>query len=93
MSCTGWKYTTVPGTVATCCFKRSMMGPTVSLRSSRGLSVMASRAAFGVALSGVTPTTETTPVTSGSLRIAVSISPRNRCISMNETSWPPSSTA
>ena len=47
-----------------------MIGDRRSLRSSRGLSVMASRPAFGVALSGVTPTTETTPVTSGSLRIA-----------------------
>ena len=33
---------------------------------------MASRPAFGVALIGVTPMTETTPVTSGSLRIASS---------------------
>ena len=42
------------------------------LRSSRERSVMASRPAFGVALIGVTPITDTTPVTSGSLRIAVS---------------------
>ncbi len=48
----------------------------VSLRSSRGLSVMARRPALGVGLSGVTPTTETTPVTSGS---ACGSRRRSRC--------------
>ena len=54
---------------------------------------MASRPALGVALSGLTPMTETTPVTSGSLRIALSTAACSRFISVNETSWPPSITA
>ncbi len=55
-------------------------------RTSRDRSVMAMRPAFGVALSGVTPITDTTPVTSGSLRIAVSTWFCSRFISVNETS-------
>ena len=62
-------------------------------RSSRERSVMASRPAFGVALIGVTPMTETTPVTSGSLRIAFSTVACSRFISVNEMSCPPSMTA
>ena len=63
------------------------------LRWSRERSVMASRPAFGVALIGVTPMTETTPVTSGSLRIAFSTAACSRFISVKETSCPPSITA
>ena len=70
-----------PGTAATARCSRSMTVVTVVLRWSRERSVMASRPAFGVALIGVTPMTETTPVTSGSLRIAVSTSACSRFIS------------
>ena len=63
------------------------------LRSSRERRVMASRPAFGEAFIGDTPITDTTPVTSGSLRIAVSTVACSRFISANETSCPPSMTA
>ena len=56
----------MPGIGATACFRRATISSTHALRSSRGRSVMASRPAFGVGLIGLTPTTETTPVTSGS---------------------------
>ena len=54
---------------------------------------MASRPAFGEAFIGDTPITDTTPVTSGSLRNAVSTVACSRFISANETSCPPSMTA
>ena len=49
---------------------------------------MASRPALGVALSGVTPITETTPVTSGSALIASAALVCRLCISAKETSGP-----
>ena len=70
-----------------------MISATTALRSPRGFSVMARRPAFGVALSGLTPTTETTPVTSASWRILSATSFCSRCISANETSVPASVTA
>ena len=76
-----------------CRCSRSITVITGVRRTSRERSVMAKRAAFGVALIGVTPTTDTTPATSGSLRIVASTSARSRCISANDTSSPPSITA
>ena len=64
MSCTGWKYTTMPGMAATALEPLNDFGDEAS-RSLRALSVIASRPALAVGLSGVTPTTEMTPVTSG----------------------------
>ena len=54
---------------------------------------MASRPALGVALIGETPITDTTPVTSASLRMMASISACSRCISSNEMSVSASVTA
>ena len=72
MSCTGWKNIVTPGIGAT-----SLLQPVDDrsspsrVRWSRGRSVMASRPALGVALIGRDADHRTTtPVTSGSLRIA-----------------------
>ena len=51
-----------------------MIASTWSLRWFCGFKVMASRPALGVALIGETPITDTTPVTSASLRMMASIS-------------------
>jgi len=83
----------MPGMPATLSFSRAMMAATRSSRSPRGFSVMAMRPALGVALSGLTPITETTLATSGSARMMASISACRRCISAKETSVPASVTA
>ncbi len=70
-----------------------MISATTALRSPRGRSVIDMRPALGVALSGLTPTTEITPVTSGSCRTRSEISFCSRCISANDTSVPASVTA
>jgi hypothetical protein len=48
---------------STCSCSRSITVITEVRRTSRGRNVIAKRAAFGVALIGVTPTTDTTPAT------------------------------
>ena len=74
-------------------FSRDMIVSITALRSPRGRSVIDMRPAFGVALSGLTPTTDTTPVTSGSCRTRSETSCCSRCISAKETSVPASVTA
>ena len=54
---------------------------------------MARRPALGVGFIRLTPMIETTPVTSGSLRMVASTCPCSRCICANETSVPASETA
>ena len=54
---------------------------------------MARRPAFGVGFIRLTPSTETTPVTSGSFLIAASTCACSRCIWANDTSVPASDTA
>ncbi len=93
MSWVAWKYTFMPGMPATASFSRAMIASTRALRALRGFKVMASRPALGVALSGLTPITDTTPVTSASVRMMASTSFWRRCISLNETSVPASVTA
>ena len=82
-----------PGIGATDAFSRPMISTTPARRSFRGFKVIVKRPAFGVGLTGLTPTIETTPVTSGSCRIAASASACKRCISVNDTSTPASDTA
>ncbi len=93
MSWVAWKYTVMPGIPATAPFMRSTMASTRSARSSRGFRLITSRPALGVAFSVLTPITETTPATLGSLRIAASTCCWRRCISAKETSVPASVTA
>ncbi len=93
MSWVAWKYTVIPGMPETAPFIRSTMASTRSGRSSRGFRLMTSRPALGVAFSVLTPITETTPATLGSVRIAASTCCWRRCISAKDTSVPASVTA
>src|SRR5207253_5239327 len=63
----------------------SPLFPYTTLFRSRGFKVMASRPAFGLGLSVLTPTTEITPVTSGSRPIAATTLSCRRRISPKET--------
>ncbi len=72
---------------------RSMMALTLALRSSRGFRVILRWPALGVGLSELTPTTVTTPSTSGSVRTASATRSCILTISVKETSGPASSTA
>ena len=71
MSCAGLEIDRHAGHAGDSSLSRAMMVAIFALRWSRGFSVMASRPALGVALSGLTPITDTTPVTSGSVRMTV----------------------
>ena len=94
MSCTGWKKTWIAGNRCDQVLASgSITSVTNGLRSSRGLSAIVSRPALGVAFSVVTPTIDTTPVTSGSWRIASTTLACSFCISANEISCPASVTA
>ena len=79
MSCTGWKYTVMPGTPPMPRCSRSTISVTLDLRSSRGFRVIFRCPVLGVGLSALTPTTETTPSTSGSLRMASATLFCSRC--------------
>ena len=70
-----------------------MMAVTPALRSSRGFKVIFRCPALGVGLSALTPTTETTPSTSASLRTTSTTLLCSRSISAKETSGPASMTA
>ena len=59
----------MPGMEATARLIRSTTSVTKLARRSRGFNVMARRPALAVGFMGVTPTTEMTPVTSGSVRM------------------------
>ena len=92
-SWTGWKKTVTPGMTPTLSFRRSMTAVTLDLRWSRGFRVILRWPALGVMLMALTPTTDTTPVTSGSVRMASAAASCRRTISLKETSGPASSTA
>ena len=94
MSCTGWKYTMMPGMLRHLGLQaRDDLSTMVALRLSRGFSVILRWPALGVGLMALTPTTVTTPSTSGSARNAVATVACRRSISAKETSGPASSTA
>ena len=83
----------MPGMLATSSFSLSMIASTPDVRWSRAFKVICSRPALGVALSVLTPMTDTTPVTSGSARMTSTTSCSRRCMSPNEISVPASVTA
>ena len=83
----------MPGMPAIFSFSRATTASARTSRALRGFSVMVSLPALGVALTGLTPITETTPATAGSARTMSSTARWRRCISVKETSVPASVTA
>jgi len=83
----------MPGMPETARCRRAMTVETCAVRVARGFKVIFRLAVLGVGFKVLTPTTETTPSTSGSLAILSAISFCKRSISANETSGPASMTA